>query len=341
MPAPRRYRARVLEAFHPTIASWFRERLGAPSSPQQQGWPRIAAGLDVLIAAPTGSGKTLAAFLHALDALLRLGQALPNTLQVVYVSPLKALANDVQKNLQQPLAELRARDPSLPEVRVAVRSGDTPAAERAAMLKVVPHILVTTPESLYILLTTVRGRAMLGNARTLIVDEVHALASGKRGSHFALSVERFAHLVQQQGGRLQRIGLSATQRPIEDTAGLLVGRDRPCAIVDIGHRRALDLAVEVPGAPLDTVCGGEHWTEIFGRVHTLIGEHKTTLVFTNTRKMAERVAARLGELLGKEQVTSHHGSLSKARRLDAEQRLSLRLSHDSCTSFLGNCESTP
>jgi ATP-dependent Lhr-like helicase len=321
MPALRRYRARVLEAFHPTVAAWFRERLGEPSSPQQQGWPRIAAGDDVLIAAPTGSGKTLAAFLHALDALLRQGASLPNTLQVVYVSPLKALANDVQKNLQQPLAELRARDPSLPEVRVAVRSGDTPAAERAAMLKVVPHILVTTPESLYILLTTVRGRAMLGNARTLIVDEIHALAGSKRGSHFALSVERFAHLVHQQGGRLQRIGLSATQRPIEHTAGLLVGADRPCAIVDIGHRRTLDLAVEVPGAPLDTVCGGEHWTEIFGRVHTLIGEHKTTLVFTNTRKMAERVAARLGELLGKEQVTSHHGSLSKARRLDAEQRL--------------------
>lgn len=321
MPANGRYRARVLEAFHPTVATWFRERLGEPSAPQQQGWPRIAAGDDVLIAAPTGSGKTLAAFLHALDALLRQGEALPNTLQVVYVSPLKALANDVQKNLQQPLAELRARDPSLPEVRVAVRSGDTPAAERAAMLKVVPHILVTTPESLYILLTTGRGRAMLGHARTLIVDEIHALAGSKRGSHAALSFERFAHLVQQHGGRLQRIGLSATQRPIEHTAALLVGRDRPCAIVDIGHRRTLDLAVEVPGAPLDTVCGGEHWAEIFGRVHTLIGEHKTTLVFTNTRKMAERVAARLGELLGKEQVTSHHGSLSKARRLDAEQRL--------------------
>lgn len=311
----------VLEAFHPTVATWFEDRLGQPSEPQLQGWPRIRAGDHALIAAPTGSGKTLAAFLHALDDLLRRGDALPAELQIVYVSPLRALANDVQKNLQQPLAELRERDPTLPEVRVAVRSGDTPASQRTAMLRRPPHILVTTPESLYILTTTERGRAMLGSARTLIVDEIHALAGSKRGSHLALTVERLDRLVTQSGGRLQRIGLSATQRPIDQTAGLLVGRGRECAIVDVGHRRDLDLALEVPGAPLETICSTETWNEAFGRMAELIAEHKTTLVFANTRKMAERVAARLGEVIGKEQVTSHHGSLSKARRLDAEQRL--------------------
>lgn len=310
-----------LSNFHPTVARWFRERLGEPSPPQLQGWPRIANGENVLIAAPTGSGKTLAAFLRALDALLQQGPALRDELQVVYVSPLRALANDVQKNLQQPLAELRAMDPSLPEVRVVVRSGDTPAHERTAMTKTPPHILVTTPESLYILLTTVRGRQMLGTARTLVVDEIHALAASKRGSHFALSCERLDHLVRSRGGVLQRIGLSATQRPIEATAGLLAGASRPCTIVDIGHSRELDLEVEVPGAPLDTICSGEIWNEVFARIGALIGEHRTTLVFTNTRKMAERVAARLAERIGKEHVTSHHGSLSKARRLDAEQRL--------------------
>ncbi len=311
----------MLDNFHPTVARWFRECLGEPSPPQQQGWPKIAAGEHVLIAAPTGSGKTLAAFLHAIDGLLRQGNALPPALQVVYVSPLKALANDVQKNLQQPLAELRELDPSLPDVRVLVRTGDTAVADRAAMTKVPPHILVTTPETLYILLTTARGRAMLGSARTLIVDEIHALAAGKRGSHFALTCERLDHLVRGSGGRLQRIGLSATQRPIEATAGLLAGTGRPCAIVDVGHRRHLDLELVVPGAPLDTICTGEHWLEVFARLRELIASHRTTLVFVNTRKMAERVAARLAEVVGKELVTSHHGSLSKERRLSAEQRL--------------------
>jgi ATP-dependent helicase Lhr and Lhr-like helicase len=320
-PTPFAIVSSVLPPFHPTVAAWFRERFGEPSPPQAQGWPRIAAGEHVLIAAPTGTGKTLAAFLHALDALLQKGPSLPPTTQVVYVSPLRALANDVQKNLQQPLAELRARDPSLPEIRVLVRSGDTSARERAAMGKQPPHILVTTPESLYILLTSGRGRAMLAHARTLIVDEIHALAPSKRGSHFALTCERLDRLVSQHGGQLQRIGLSATQRPIANTAALLVGTRHSCAIVDIGHRRTMDLAVEVPGAPLDTICSGEHWQEIFARIEALIREHRTTLVFTNTRKMAERVAARLAERLGKDQVTSHHGSLAKARRLDAEQRL--------------------
>ncbi|MBX3461563.1 MAG: DEAD/DEAH box helicase [Planctomycetes bacterium] len=311
----------MLTHFHPTVARWFADRLGEPSPPQVQGWPAIARGEHVLIAAPTGSGKTLAAFLHALDGLLRQGQALRPELQVVYVSPLRALANDVQKNLQQPLAELRALDPSLPEVRVLVRSGDTPASDRTAMTRTPPHILVTTPESLYILLTTQRGRQMLATARTLITDEIHALAASKRGSHLALSCERLDRLVSQHGGRLQRIGLSATQRPIAGTARLLVGAARPCTIVDIGHRRELDLALELPGAPLDTICSGEIWQEVFARMRERIETHRTTLVFANTRKMAERVAARLGEQLGREFVTSHHGSLSKQRRLDAEQRL--------------------
>ncbi|HEB54460.1 MAG TPA: DEAD/DEAH box helicase, partial [bacterium] len=311
----------MLDRFHPTVAAWFRDRFAEPSPPQAEGWPHIAAGEHTLIAAPTGSGKTLAAFLHALDALLQQGDRLTDELQVVYVSPLKALANDVQKNLQQPLAELRALDATLPDVRVAVRTGDTPTSERAAMTRRPPHILVTTPESLYILLTSVRGRALLRTARTLVVDEIHALAASKRGSHFALTCERLQHLVASAGGHLQRIGLSATQRPIEATAGLLVGAHRRCAIVDIGHRRTLDLAVEVPGAPLDTICSGEIWSEVFERMRAQIVEHRTTLVFTNTRKMAERVAARLGEAIGKELVQSHHGSLAKQRRLDAEQRL--------------------
>lgn len=311
----------MLDRFHPTVARWFSQRFGQASPPQQHGWPHIQAGEHTLIAAPTGSGKTLAAFLHALDDLLRRGEQLQDELHVIYVSPLRALANDVQKNLQQPLAELRELNPEFPQVQVAVRTGDTPAKERAAMIRRAPHILVTTPESLYILATTVRGRVLLGTAKTLIVDEIHALAASKRGSHFALTCERIDHLVRAGGGKLQRIGLSATQRPIEATAGLLCGQGRDCKIVDIGHRRELDLAVVVPGAPLDTICSGDTWNEVFAHMRDLIDEHRTTLVFVNTRKMAERVAARLADVLGKERVTSHHGSLSKERRLDAEQRL--------------------
>lgn len=307
--------------FHPTLAQWFAERFGAPTPPQAQGWPAIANGEHVLIAAPTGSGKTLAAFLLAINQLLQQGPSLPDRLQVVYVSPLRALANDVQKNLAQPLSELQARDPSLPQVRIAVRSGDTRPAERSAMLRQPPHILVTTPESLYLLLTSVRGRQLLATARTLITDEIHALAGSKRGSHYALSCERLTALCAANGGHLQRIGLSATQRPIERIAALLAGSDRPCRVVDIGHQRQLDLALELPDAPLEVVCSGELWQEIFGRIEALVRSHRSTLVFVNTRKLAERVAARLAERLGKERVTCHHGSLAKARRLEAEQRL--------------------
>ena len=311
----------MLEHFHPTVAHWFRDRFTVPSQPQLRGWPHIRNGQHTLIAAPTGSGKTLAAFLHALDDLLRRGSDLGDELQVVYVSPLRALANDVQKNLQQPLAEMQELDPTLPNIRVAVRSGDTPQNERAAMMRKPPHILVTTPESLYILTTSVRGRAMLRSTKTLIVDEIHALAASKRGSHFALTCERLDHLASSNGVSLQRIGLSATQRPIEDTAGLLVGQHRDCKIVNVGHLRELDLKIEIPKTPLDTICNGESWREIFSQMQELIASHRTTLVFTNTRKMAERVAARLGEVLSPDRITSHHGSLSKERRLEAEQRL--------------------
>ena len=318
-----------LRHFHPTIQRWFTERVGQPSPPQLEGWPRIRSRRHTLIAAPTGTGKTLAAFLSAIDELLRQGTDLRDETEILYVSPLKALGNDVQKNLSRPLAELRAMDPSLPEVRVLVRTGDTPQHERAAMRKRPPHILVTTPESLYILLTSESGRAMLRTVRTVILDEIHAIAGDKRGAHMALSIERLEDLVGSGAGRrnghdgehLQRIGLSATQKPVEDVASLLVGPGRRCEIVDVGHRRDMDIAIEVPDSPLETVCSTETWDEIITRMAALIGEHRTTLVFVNTRKLAERVAGKLTRVLGEDQVTSHHGSLSRERRLVAEQRL--------------------
>ena len=308
----------LLQEFHPAVRKWFESRLGSPTPPQLEGWPLIRAGKHTLIAAPTGSGKTLAAFLHAIDSLFSTGPYLPDETRVLYVSPLKALGNDVQKNLQGPLAEIRDLDPFLPDVRVLVRTGDTPASQRAKMSRTPPHILVTTPESLYILLTSAGGRRILRTVRTVIVDEIHAVARDKRGSHLALSLERLDALT---GRETQRIGLSATQKPLEEVARFLVGRDRECALVDVGHRRDLDLAVEVPASPLETVCSHEQWEEIYTRMADLIRAHRTTLVFVNTRKMAERIAARLTRVLGEDAVTSHHGSLSRARRLDAEQRL--------------------
>lgn len=327
-----------LQGFHPAVAAWFDACFAAPTPPQTQAWPEIQRGRHTLIAAPTGSGKTLAAFLAAIDDLIRrgLGGPLANETQVVYVSPLKALSNDIERNLQWPLAGIRNKliESGLPDVdiRVLVRTGDTTQAERAAMRKQPPHILVTTPESLYLLLSSDSGRAMLRSTRSVIVDEIHALAGSKRGSHLMLSLERLQALCPQA---LTRIGLSATQKPIEEIARFLVG-DRPlphpsprrgeedaegCFIVDTGHARDRDLALELPGAPLEAVMSAEVWQEVYNRLAQLIGEHGTTLVFVNTRRLAERAARHLSERLGKEHVTSHHGSLAKEQRLAAEQKL--------------------
>ena len=306
-----------MNSFHPTVARWFANSLGEPTAPQREGWPRIREGRHTLIAAPTGSGKTLAAFLSAIDSLVRQGESLADETQVLYISPLRALSNDVQKNLQGPLAEIRALDPSVPEIRVLVRTGDTPSSERTAMVRRPPHILVTTPESFYLLLTSVGGRGMLRTVRTVIVDEIHALVRDKRGSHLALSLERLEALA----GPVQRVGLSATQKPIENVGRFLVGAGRDCALVDAGTFRHLDLAIEIPPSPMSAVCSHEQWEEIYARIAELVREHRTTLVFVNTRKMAERIAGQLTRLLGEEAVTSHHGSLSKERRLDAEERL--------------------
>src|SRR5512134_1421022 len=237
----------TLASFHPAVQAWFGRNLGPPTPPQREGWPLIRDGRHVLIAAPTGSGKTLAAFLSAIDGLLRQGEALRDETQVVYVSPLRALSNDVQKNLHAPLAGIRALDPGLPEVRVLVRTGDTPAGERTAMARRPPHILVTTPESLYLMLTSESGRRLLSTVRTAIVDEIHALVRDKRGSHLALSLERLESLA---GRPLQRVGLSATQKPLDEVGRFLAGVGRECALVDAGTFRDLDLAVEVPPSPL-------------------------------------------------------------------------------------------
>src|SRR6266403_2160627 len=317
--------------FHPAVAEWFEQTFGTPTDPQQRGWPAIRTRAHTLIAAPTGSGKTLAAFFAALDELFRAGLAgqLTDETRVLYVSPLKALSNDIHKNLEEPLAGIRAalqisegRDV---DVRAEVRTGDTPAAKRQAIIRRPPHILVTTPESFYLLLTSASGRKILATVRTLIVDEIHAVVGNRRGSHLALSVERLAGLVD---GPLQRIGLSATQKPMEEVARFLVGTpnldetgNSQCTIIDCGHTRKLDLAIELPGSPLEAVMSNEVWTEVYGRLADLIAAHRTTLVFVNTRRLAERVTHHLCERLGKDKVTSHHGSLSAKLRLEAEHRL--------------------
>jgi ATP-dependent helicase Lhr and Lhr-like helicase len=317
--------------FHPAVARWFEQTFGSPTEPQMRGWPAIQSGRHALISAPTGSGKTLAAFLASLDALFRQGAEdhLPDETQVVYVSPLKALSNDIRKNLQEPLSGIRAllgeANGQNIDVRAEVRTGDTTAAQRQTLIKRPPHILVTTPESLYLLLTSESGRRMLGTAHTLILDEIHAVVDDRRGAHLALSVERLAALVQ---GPLQRIGLSATQKPIEEVARFLVGTRAvdeaghpDCDIIDIGHRRELDLAIEIPKSPLEAVMSHEVWEEVYRRLAELILEHRTTLVFVNTRRMAERVTHHLSKWLGADAVTSHHGSLSAKLRLEAEDRL--------------------
>ncbi|HEY7188485.1 MAG TPA: DEAD/DEAH box helicase [Vicinamibacterales bacterium] len=347
----------VPAGFHSLVSRWFIEEVGEPTSAQRRGWESIQAGHHTLIAAPTGSGKTLAAFLTAIDSLVRQGieSPLPDEVRVIYVSPLKALSADIHKNLAEPRRALRARAEAagidVPRITAAVRTGDTTASERAAMVRTPPHILVTTPESLYLLVTAERSREMLRTVRTVIVDEIHAVIGTRRGAHLALTLERLESVVgaafrrpdegpagtfaadaataPREAGRdvrsrIQRIGLSATQKPIEEVARFLVGNDPTrgeCVIVDEGHRRNMDLAVEIPRSPLSAVMAHEVWEEYYDRLAALIAEHKTTLVFVNTRRLAERVARHLSERLGEEAVTAHHGSLSKERRLEAEHRL--------------------
>jgi ATP-dependent Lhr-like helicase len=318
----------VNNLFHPAIKQWFSTALGQPTEPQALAWPEIHARRPTLIAAPTGSGKTLAAFLAAIDDLLRQGLEgrLADETQVVYISPLKALSNDIEKNLREPLAGIAAEAAALGlppvEIRVQVRTGDTPQSERRKMTERPPHILVTTPESLYILLTSERGRAMLSTTRTVIVDEIHAVVQTKRGSHLSLSLARLDALVKARGGAApQRIGLSATQKPVEEVARFLTGGEGDVAIVDVGHRRRLDLGLELPGSSLEAVISAEVWAEVYDRLAALVNEHRTTLVFVNTRRLAERVAFHLTERLGEAAVASHHGSLSRERRLRAEERL--------------------
>lgn len=382
-----------LHDFHPAVAAWFTRHFAQPTEAQIQAWPAIRRHRHTLIAAPTGSGKTLAAFLAAIDDLVREGleQPLPDETRVLYVSPLKALSNDIQKNLALPLAGIRDEllMQQLPDVdiRAVVRTGDTPPGDRERMRRRPPHILVTTPESLYILLSSDSGRRLLQTVRSVIVDEIHALAGNKRGAHLSLSLERLATLCKEHRGRAPtRIGLSATQKPIEDMARFLVGavdhrqttnhasplpppgegegaplRDAPppsstpisafplaggrsttpgeralmqtppeppsgpdhtdCTIIDTGHVRERDLAIEVPNSPLETVMANEVWDEIYDRLEQLINQHRTTLIFVNTRRLAERAARHLAERIGEQYVTAHHGSLSREHRLDAEQRL--------------------
>jgi ATP-dependent Lhr-like helicase len=322
-----------LSGFHPAVATWFERTFGEPTPPQVEGWPAIREGKHTLIASPTGSGKTLAAFLCAIDDLVQRGlsEGLEDRVSVLYISPLKALSNDIDKNLQAPLEGIRATLEELGygdvDIRTAVRTGDTPSYMRTKMVKKPPHIFVTTPESLYILLTSEGGRRMLSDVRTVIVDEIHAVVTNKRGAHLALSLERLEALV---GRGITRIGLSATQNPIEEVAHFLVGArggdddvsaPPDCTIVDVGHQRDMDVAVEVPGSPLETVMSLEVWEEIYAKLAALITAHRTTLIFVNTRRLAERVTRHLSELVGEDEITSHHGSLARKHRLEAERRL--------------------
>src|SRR6266700_3008596 len=310
---------------HPLVAEWFTHKFGTPTEAQELGWPHILAGRTTLISAPTGSGKTLAAFLACIDRLVRkaLNGDLHDRTEVLYVSPLKALGNDIQKNLEIPLGEILQmageRGLLMPQIRTAVRTGDTLMHERRAMLKRPPHILVTTPESLYILLTADKSRAILRDVETVIVDEIHAVADDKRGAHLSLSLERLRVLANRPP---VRIGLSATQKPIEDVAHFLAGNGRPDpVIVNIGHKRTLDLAVEVPATLLGPIASNEMWDEIYTRIVELSEQHHSTLVFVNTRRLVERIAHHLAERLGEESVGAHHGSLSRKLRLAAEKKL--------------------
>ena len=321
----------VLDGFHPITRAWFERRFKAPTGAQADGWPHILAGRDTLISAPTGSGKTLAAFLVAIDKLIRKAEAgeLEDRVEVVYVSPLKALSNDIQRNLDEPLEQIaelaRELGYDLPPIRTALRTGDTTQAERQAIIRKPPHILITTPESLYLMVTAQRAREILRHVSTVIVDEVHALIRDKRGSHLALTLARLDHISES---RPARIGLSATVRPIEYAAQFLVGSEHvsandvaDCVIVDSGHQRDLELFVDIPPTELEAVASGEQWADVYNRLAELVSQHRTTLIFVNTRRLAERVAFKLAERIGEENVGAHHGSLSKERRHRLEKRL--------------------
>ncbi|MBN4061584.1 DEAD/DEAH box helicase [Bacteroidales bacterium AH-315-I05] len=317
----------IFKNFHPVVAQWFQDEFESPTEIQQKAWPEIKARKNVLISAPTGSGKTLAAFFAAIDNLVQQGiegTLLPET-QIVYISPLKALSNDIERNLQIPLKGIKKqlKESGLPEskIKVMVRTGDTPPSERTAMTKSPPHILVTTPESLYLLLTSKNGRIMLSTVHTTIVDEIHALVGNKRGSHLSLSLERLENLTKN---KLVRIGLSATQKPIEMVADFLVGKQQitsNCKIIDAGHKRKLDLQLEIPRSPITAVMPNEVWGELYDRFEELIEQHQTTLIFVNTRRLAERMTHNLSERIGSESITAHHGSMSKEHRFEAEQKL--------------------
>ena len=313
----------TLSSFHPAVRAWFERKFDRPTSVQAEAWPVIKEGGHTLLAAPTGSGKTLAAFLAAIDDLVREGEsrALPDEARVLYISPLKALSNDINKNLEEPLAGIRDELLALSrpdvEIRSLVRTGDTPQHERARMRNTPPHIVVTTPESLFILLTSESGRSILSTVRTVIVDEIHAVAGTKRGAHLALSLARLDALCTKPP---VRVGLSATQKPMEAVAQFLTGNER-CTIIDTGHQRERDLALALPRSPLEAVMATEVWSELYDQLAELVQAHRTTLIFANNRRHCERVARHLGERIGEEHVTSHHGSLSRKHRLDAEQRL--------------------
>src|SRR5262247_6070 len=320
----------VTPDFLPFVRRWFEQTFHEPTAAQREGWPAIASGRDTLIVAPTGSGKTLAAFLWALDHLHRL--ALDGNLQdrvyVVYVSPLRALNNDIEKNLRAPLAGIRAAAAGdgreLPEVRVAVRTGDTLAAARQAMTRRPPHVLITTPESLYILLTSQGFRPALARARFVIVDEVHALLGGKRGAHLALSLERLQALVEDAtpGARPQRIGCSATVRPIEDALAFLTGSTaRDPIVIDAGFSRDLDVEVVSPVDDFLVATSDTIYDAAQQQIAEMVDAHRTTLVFAQSRRSAERLARDLNDRIPGGRVAAHHGSLSRRARLEAENRL--------------------
>ncbi len=312
--------------FHPLVWSWFIERFKAPTPAQEQGWPLLRAGVNTLIAAPTGGGKTLAAFFVAIDQLVQ--QSLRGDLdqqpgvQIIYLSPLRALSNDIKKNLEEPLAAIMERLTSAglrPQaIRIGLRTGDTTPVERARIVKHPPHILVTTPESLFLMMNSAKARNVLKTAHTVIVDEIHALARDKRGSHLSLSLEHLQRLCPDE---LVRIGLSATQKPLDLIASFLVGVQRPCEIIDVSRQRDADLDLLLPDIELNAVCSHEMWAEIYQKLASLIEEHRSSLIFVNTRRMAERITFQLSEMLGEDAIACHHGSLSKEKRFEAEDRL--------------------